>query len=213
MQLRLDRRGIKVTIVDKTIGYELRCADPIPFDAEYTRDLGYGAVKFLLSPEAVLFGAIIRMSGGELQPLVEAYERYLRVQRQIREDKEALSDPELREMALEELPGLEQELEQVDREISVLLLPTDPNDERDVIVEIRAGAGGDEAGLFAADLFRMYTRYAEDKRWRTEILSANETGMSHEAIGRPSTSTKQAPHWPLPQPKRLPTRPSSLRRT
>jgi peptide chain release factor 1 len=112
---------------------------------------------------------------GELLPLVEAYQRYLHVQRQIREDKEALVDPELREMALEELPGLERELEQIDAEISLLLLPTDPNDERDTLLEIRSGTGGEEASLFAADLFRMYGRYAERKRWGVQILSSSES--------------------------------------
>jgi peptide chain release factor 1 len=112
---------------------------------------------------------------GELQPLVEAYQRYLHVQRQIREDKEALADPELREMALEELPGLERELEQIDAQISLLLLPTDPNDERNTLLEIRSGTGGEEASLFAADLFRMYGRYAERKRWGVQILSSSES--------------------------------------
>jgi len=111
---------------------------------------------------------------GELQPLVEAYERYARVARQIKEDREALSDPELREMALDELPGLERELEQIDAQISLLLLPTDPNDARSTVLEIRSGTGGEEAALFAADLFRMYARYAERHRWKLEILSQSD---------------------------------------
>jgi peptide chain release factor 1 len=121
---------------------------------------------------------------GELQPLVEAYQRYLHVQRQIREDKEALVDAELREMALEELPGLERELEQIDAEISLLLLPTDPNDERNTLLEIRSGTGGEEAALFAADLFRMYGRYAERRGFRIEVLSSSpsEQGGMKELI-------------------------------
>src|SRR4029077_1183933 len=87
---------------------------------------------------------------GELTQLVEAYQRYMRIERQIREDREAMSDPELREMAAEELPGLERELAQIDAEISVLLLPTDRNDERNTVFEIRSGPGGEEASLFAA---------------------------------------------------------------
>jgi len=112
---------------------------------------------------------------GELQQLVEAYERYRKLDRQIREDREALSDPELREMAQEELPRLESELQQLDADISVLLLPTDPNDARNTILEIRSGTGGEEAALFAADLFRMYGRYAEKKGWRVQLLSSSES--------------------------------------
>jgi peptide chain release factor 1 len=121
---------------------------------------------------------------GELQPLVEAYGRYLNIQKQIREDREALDDPELREMALDELPGLEKDLERIEAEISVLLLPTDRNDERDTVLEIRSGTGGEEASLFAADLFRMYSRYAERKRWNVQILSMSEssTGGLKEVI-------------------------------
>jgi peptide chain release factor 1 len=112
---------------------------------------------------------------GELQPLVQAYARYLNIARQIREDKAALDDPELREMAQDELPGLERELERIEAEISVLLLPTDPNDTRNTVLEIRSGTGGEEASLFAADLFRMYSRYAERKRWSVQILSSSES--------------------------------------
>jgi peptide chain release factor 1 len=121
---------------------------------------------------------------GELQPLVEAYERYARVARQIKEDREALGDPELREMALEELPALERELEQIDAQISLLLLPTDPNDARSTVLEIRSGTGGEEAALFAADLFRMYGRYAERKGWSVQLLSssASATGGFKEVI-------------------------------
>jgi peptide chain release factor 1 len=121
---------------------------------------------------------------GELQPLVEAYGRYLKIQKQIREDREALSDPELREMAQDELPGLESDLSRIEAEISVLLIPTDPNDLRDTILEIRSGTGGEEASLFAADLFRMYSRYAERKRWQVQILSSSEssTGGLKELI-------------------------------
>ena len=112
---------------------------------------------------------------GELQPLVQAYQRYLKVERQVREDRQALEDPELREMAQDELPGLEQELTRIDAEISVLLLPTDPNDARNTVLEIRSGTGGEEASLFAADLFRMYSRYAERKHWSVQILSSSQS--------------------------------------
>jgi peptide chain release factor 1 len=121
---------------------------------------------------------------GELQPLVDAYERYRKLQRQVREDREALSDPELREMAQEELPQLEAELQSLGADISLLLLPTDPNDARNTILEIRNGTGGEEAALFAADLFRMYSRYAEKKGWRIQLLSSSEsaTGGLKEVI-------------------------------
>jgi peptide chain release factor 1 len=110
---------------------------------------------------------------GELTAVVEAYTRWLKLDKQIREDREALSDPELREMAAEELPGLEKEREALEAEISILLLPSDPNDARNTVFEIRSGAGGEEAALFAADLFRMYSRYAEKKGWKVEILSSS----------------------------------------
>src|SRR5207245_1360659 len=87
------------------------------------------------------------------------------------------TDPELKAMAEEELANLEQRRVQCETDLKLLLLPTDPNDERNVILEIRAGTGGDEATLFAADVFRMYSRYAESRRWRVEILSSNPTGV------------------------------------
>src|SRR5262249_8829526 len=87
------------------------------------------------------------------------------------------TDPELKAMAEEELLGLESRLSNCEQDLKVLLLPKDPNDERNVILEIRAGAGGDEAGLFVADVFRMYTRYAEGRRWKVEVLSSNSTGV------------------------------------
>jgi peptide chain release factor 1 len=87
------------------------------------------------------------------------------------------ADPELREIARAEMPGLEARLAALDERLKLLLLPRDPNDERNTVLEIRAGTGGDEAGLFAADLFRMYTRYAERKGWRVETLSASGTGL------------------------------------
>lgn len=110
----------------------------------------------------------------ELTELVDKYARYKQLEARIAEDKAALSDPELRELAAEELPELEAEIAEVEGEIQVLLLPKDPNDERNVFLEIRAGTGGEEAALFAADLFRMYSRYAESKRWKVEIASMSE---------------------------------------
>ena len=121
---------------------------------------------------------------GEVEPLVQAYERYTKVKGQIHEDKEALKDAELRDMVLEELPGLEAELERLETEISLMLLPRDPNDARNTVLEIRSGTGGEEAALFAADLFRMYGRYAERRGFRMEVLSSSpsEHGGMKEII-------------------------------
>ena len=109
-----------------------------------------------------------------LEPVVAAFRRWKSLARRIAEDRDALSDPELGPLVRDELPGLEAELEQLERTIHILLLPRDPNDERNTVIEIRAGTGGEEAALFAADLFRMYSRYAESKRWKVEIASMSE---------------------------------------
>jgi peptide chain release factor 1 len=121
---------------------------------------------------------------GEMEPLIRAYEHYLKVKAQIHDDREALKDAELRDMVLEELPGLEAELAQLEVQISLLLLPTDPNDARNTVIEIRSGTGGEEAALFAADLFRMYGRYAERRGFRIEVLSSSpsEHGGMKELI-------------------------------
>ena len=111
----------------------------------------------------------------DLSPLVEVYRRYRKVIEQIEENKEMLTDPEMKAMAEEELTALTGEKERLDGEIRLLLLPKDPNDSRNVILEIRAGTGGDESALFSGDLFRMYTRFAEKNRWRVEMLSASES--------------------------------------
>ncbi len=116
----------------------------------------------------------------ELEEIVQAYRRWQTVKAQIEEARSVLEDeedPEMVRFIREEIDRLEEELESTEAELRQLLLPRDPNDERDVIVEIRAGAGGEEAGLFAADLFRMYTRYAESKGWKVEVISSNETGI------------------------------------
>jgi peptide chain release factor 1 len=110
----------------------------------------------------------------ELQEVVEVYARYGQVVDDLAGHKEALSDPDLRELAAEEIPALEEERERLEAAINLLLLPTDPNDERDTILEIRSGTGGEEAALFAADLFRMYSRYAESRGWKVEVMSLSE---------------------------------------
>jgi len=117
----------------------------------------------------------------EIQVLVEKFREYRKVVEESTQAKElsdgSEDDPELREMAHEELRELETRRDDLLAEIKVLLIPKDPNDERNVVLEIRAGTGGDEAGLFAADLFRMYSRFAETQGWRLEVLSSNETGV------------------------------------
>ena len=112
-----------------------------------------------------------------IEPVVLAYRRLKEVREQLAAAHEAESDPELRDLARDEIDEAEREQEALIQKIRVLLLPRDPNDDKNVIVEIRAGAGGDEAALFAAQIFRMYKRYAERHRWQTEILTANETGI------------------------------------
>ena len=115
----------------------------------------------------------------ELQPLVDRYREHGRAQQQLAEAREVAqsADPELRALAEEEIAGLERQLAGLYDDIQVLLIPKDPDDDRNVVLEIRAGTGGDEAALFAADLFRMYSRYAERHGWKVDLLSSNETGV------------------------------------
>ncbi len=118
---------------------------------------------------------------GEMEPIVKKYEEYKKVKEGIAENKELLGesglDDELRELAKMELSELEPQVEPLEAELKLLLLPKDHNDEKNVILEIRAGTGGDEAALFGADLLRMYSRYAERAGWKTEIMELNETGI------------------------------------
>ena len=116
----------------------------------------------------------------DLSPLVEKYEEYKATQTGIEDSLAMLEeekDEEMRELAKEELSECKSRLEELEQEIKLLLLPKDPNDDKNVIVEIRGGAGGDEAALFAADLFRMYSRYAERHRWKVDMMNSNENGI------------------------------------
>ena len=115
----------------------------------------------------------------EIQPLVDRFRDYKTVEKEIGQARElaAGDDPEMRDLAEQELRELSRRRDALLAEIKVLLLPKDPNDERNVVLEIRAGTGGDEAGLFAGDLFRMYSRFAEGQGWRVEVLSLHETGV------------------------------------
>src|SRR5438045_2306804 len=116
----------------------------------------------------------------EIAPVVEKYREYKDLKKGIAESKAVLADEkdsEMRAYAQEELEKAETRVCAVEEEIKLLLLPKDPNDEKNVILEIRAGTGGDEATLFAAEMFRMYTRYAETQRWKVEVLSTSESGV------------------------------------
>jgi len=114
----------------------------------------------------------------DIEPLVEKYREYRVVQRDMQEAQEIVAggDADMRELALEELKGLGAKHEAILADLRMLLVPKDPNDEKNVILEIRAGTGGDEAALFAADLFRMYSRYTERQRWKLEVMSSSESG-------------------------------------
>ena len=116
----------------------------------------------------------------DLAPIVDAYKQYKQAKQDV-EDSLALldeeSDEEMKELAKEELADAKKRIEELEQELKILLLPKDPNDEKNVIVEIRAGAGGDEAALFAAELYRMYSNYADSQRWKVEIVSLNENGI------------------------------------
>ncbi|WP_278682531.1 peptide chain release factor 1 [Paraclostridium bifermentans] len=116
----------------------------------------------------------------EVEPIVMKFREYKDVMNAIADSKTILqeeSDEELRELAKMELSEMEEKVEPIEEELKILLLPKDPNDDKNVIVEIRGGAGGDEAALFAGDLFRMYCRYAERRKWKIELLSASDTGV------------------------------------
>jgi peptide chain release factor 1 len=116
----------------------------------------------------------------EIAPIVEKYREYKDLKKGI-EDSRAMiaeeSDAEIKAYAQEELAQLEQRIASIQEELKVLLIPKDPNDAKNIVLEIRAGTGGDEATLFAAEVFRMYTRYAETKRWKVEVLSSSESGV------------------------------------
>ena len=117
----------------------------------------------------------------DLEPVVEKFREYRTLKNGIADAKAMLneSDPEIKEMAQAELAELEPRLEPIEEALKVLLLPKDPNDEKNVVLELRAGTGGDEAALFVAEVFRMYLRFAEQHRWKVEILSQTESGIGH----------------------------------
>ena len=116
----------------------------------------------------------------DLAPLVEAYTEYKKCKETVADSLEMLdaeSDEEMRELLKEELSDAKKRIEELEEQLKILLLPKDPNDDKNVIVEIRAGAGGDEAALFAAELYRMYVHYAEGRRWKVETMEMDDTGI------------------------------------
>lgn len=116
----------------------------------------------------------------DITPIVEAYTEYKKCKETVEDSLSLLdseSDDEMREMLKEELNGAKKRIEELEQELKILLLPKDPNDDKNVIVEIRAGAGGDEAALFAAEIYRMYVHYAESQNWKVELLNADEIGI------------------------------------
>ena len=116
----------------------------------------------------------------DLAPIVETYKKYKECKQNIEDSLAILneeSDEEMRELAKEELKDSKEQVEELEKELKILLLPKDPNDDKNVIVEIRAGAGGEEAALFAAEIYRMYVHYAENRGWKVETLDADETGI------------------------------------
>ena len=148
----------------------------------------YGELDDLLCQPAVLADrhqlSKLNKERTELEPVVQAFFRYRDLEKKIKDDEDALADPDLRELAEMELPELQSERGSLEKSIEMLLLPQDPNDKKNTILEIRSGEGGEEAALFAADLFRMYSRYAETQGWKIEILSSSEssTGGLKEVI-------------------------------
>lgn len=116
----------------------------------------------------------------ELAPIVEAYSAYKKAKQNVEDSLAILdgeNDEDMRELAKEELNEAKEQIEELENKLKILLLPKDPNDDKDIIMEIRAGAGGDEAALFAAELFRMYTHYIESRGWKIEVVNADETGI------------------------------------
>jgi peptide chain release factor 1 len=144
----------------------------------------YREIETLLAEQSTLadYSKVTELAQerSEIEPIVESYRQYRRLASQLDDAKvmvEAEADPDLRSLALEELSSIAGQLPDLEQKLRTLLVPKDPRDEKNVIVEIRAAAGGDEAGLFAADLLRMYMRYAENRRWKTDIISASESGI------------------------------------
>lgn len=161
------------------------------FDKLETIDNRYEELNLKLSDSSVIANQEeyrrLMKEFSDLEEIVVKFREYKKAKKELSDTKEMLDDKldkDLREMAQLEFDQVRSRLEEIERELKILLMPKDPNDDRSVIIEIRGGAGGEEAALFAGNLLRMYTRYAERKRWKTEILDANETeiGGIKEAV-------------------------------
>ncbi|ABR46561.1 peptide chain release factor 1 [Alkaliphilus metalliredigens QYMF] len=154
--------------------------DKLAFLQEKYEDLGEKISDPEIINDQVQWQKLIK-EHSEIEPIVMKYREYKTTQQALGETKEIMhdkaTDAELKEMAKMEVEELEESIVEMEEQLKVMLLPTDPNDDKNVIVEIRGGAGGDEAGLFAAVLFRMYTRYAERSGWKVEMMSLNESGV------------------------------------
>ncbi|NTV96376.1 MAG: PCRF domain-containing protein, partial [Thiobacillus sp.] len=133
--------------------------------------------RLLASPEATADMDQYRKLNrehAEIEPVVAGYRDYRRTEADLAGAREMLADPEMKELAEQEIEDAKARLAGLADQLQILLLPRDPNDERNIFLEIRAGTGGDESALFAGDLFRMYARYAERRRWKLEVMSASE---------------------------------------
>ncbi len=115
----------------------------------------------------------------DMEPIIEKYREYRKVKDGIAEAKAMLADPDMKEMAQEELATLEPQLEPIEAALKVMLLPKDPNDDKNIIIELRAGTGGDEAALFVAEMFRLYLRFAEQHKWKVTVTSESESGIGN----------------------------------
>ncbi len=115
----------------------------------------------------------------DMEPIIEKYREFRKLEQGIADAKAMLADPDLKEMAEEELASLEPQLEPIEEALKVMLLPKDPNDDKNIIIELRAGTGGDEAALFVAEMFRMYLRFAEQHKWKVQVMSESETGIGN----------------------------------
>ena len=149
------------------------------FDKIEELERRYQELEALLSDPGIIANQVefrkLSREHADLTGLVSSYRRYRKIIEEIEGNRELLADPDMKEMAEEELGALGTEKERLEAEIQLLLLPKDPNDNKSVILEIRAGTGGDESALFSGDLYRMYTRFADANRWKVEIISASES--------------------------------------
>jgi peptide chain release factor 1 len=149
------------------------------FDKLESLDRRFANIEDTLAQGALSGAELVKLSKerSEMEPIVMAYRSFRDLQTQLAECQEILEagDPEMADLARDDMRRLESEMEEAEKALQILLLPTDPRDARNVLLEIRAGTGGDEAGLFAGDLLRMYSRYAENVKWKVELLSATES--------------------------------------